>query len=221
MERTVETLWARLEELEAERRFDGESYPKSMCAFPFRLAGQGFFPGGDGLWREDNCLAHESQRALPKDGIVFVGNDFGTLESYRKLEGRGYENPPTWRHLKARIRRAELPQELCFCTNAIVGLRITGTALSKQAWQDFPTFPHFCREFFAFQLEVLRPKLLVTLGTDARKTLESLLPPEAQNATSTLPVVLYSTHPYADFNFTDERKFADAEALRAAWQAAN
>ena len=43
---------------------------------------------------------------------MFVGNDFGTMDSYPPAAGQGYENPPTWRHLKARVTRAGLPPEI-------------------------------------------------------------------------------------------------------------
>ena len=42
----VEVLWARLRDMENKRRFQGLAYPSGMSVFPFRLGGQGFFPGG-------------------------------------------------------------------------------------------------------------------------------------------------------------------------------
>lgn len=225
---SVAELWRRLESMELESRFAGDAYPVGMCAFPFHLTGQGFFPGGDGLWRADSELALISSSLLPFGGLMFVGNDFGTLESYRRLQAKGYENPPTWRHLKARVIRAGLPPELCFCTNAIMGLRTTGTALSKRDWQVMPTFVEFCREFFAFQVETMRPKLVVVLGLNARTTVEVLtgsvakrpqgmaLATFGQHRTS----VLYSTHPYGDFNFSTQRRNQDASELRATWEQA-
>jgi hypothetical protein len=75
-----------------------------MSPFPFKLLGQGFFPGGDGLWRDDSALDQQSSGVLPIGGIVFLGNDFGTLTTYQKLRSKGFENPPTWRRLKERIR---------------------------------------------------------------------------------------------------------------------
>src|SRR5215469_2237441 len=123
LEHTVFDLWRRLEQQEDEYRFGWRRYPVGMCSFPFRLTGQGFFPGGDGLWRNESELGAASRGILPQRGTVFVGNDFGTLASFRKLQGRGYENVPTWRHIKARIASAKIPSECTFFTNAIVGLR--------------------------------------------------------------------------------------------------
>lgn len=119
----VEALWNKLEEMERRLSFAGQAYPDGMCAFPFRLKGQGFFPGGDGLWRDEGALSEPTSGALPNDGVMFLGNDFGTLQSFCRLQGRGFENPPTWKHLKARIRRANVPSDRMFCSNVIIGLR--------------------------------------------------------------------------------------------------
>ena len=152
---TAETLWVRLSEMENELRFSGRPYPEGTCKFPFKLTGQGFFPGGDGLWRDDSERAQESTGVLPIGGIMFLGNDFGTLKSYLKL--KGYENPSTWRHLKKRIRRAEVPAKQAFFTNAIVGLRSAegAKALGKRARQEDPAFRAFCREFLGYQIKTL------------------------------------------------------------------
>jgi hypothetical protein len=64
--------------MEEEKRFNGKAYPEGMSVFPFRLAGQGFFPGGDGLWRDDTQLAASSPGLVSVGGIMFLGNDFGT-----------------------------------------------------------------------------------------------------------------------------------------------
>jgi hypothetical protein len=48
----IEMLRQHIKQLENELRFHGEPYPDGLVAFPGVLQGQGFFPGGDGLWRE-------------------------------------------------------------------------------------------------------------------------------------------------------------------------
>jgi hypothetical protein len=136
--------------MEREMRFDGKSYPRGMCRFPFRLIGQGFFPGGDGLWRDDGELGIEKSADLPRNGAVFIGNDFGTLSSYLKLRRRGYENVPTWRHIKSRVRNAGIPHERTFFTNAILGLRNDGSALDKKSWRKCPFFRSSAENFFGF-----------------------------------------------------------------------
>jgi hypothetical protein len=207
----VEQLWNRLEAMENELRFDGKSYPAGMCPFPFRLTGQGFFPGGDGLWRNGEELTSKKDGAIHQGGCLFLGNDFGVLETYKKLEKKGYENVPTWRHIKLRASAANIPEPLAFFTNAIMGLRISGTALTRCSWQKIPEFSQFCAEFLDFQLTVLKPKLTVVMGPDAKAAFDTLANKSAAGR------VLYTTHPYADFNFSVERRAADIAELSEAW----
>lgn len=225
---TADVLWSRLREMENERRFGGDAYPPGMCRFPFKLAGQGFFPGGDGLWREDCDLACSSVGALPIGGSVFLGNDFGTISTYLRLRRKRYENPPTWQNLKQRIRCAGLPEREAFFTNAVVGLRsgVSDKALDKRVWDTNPAFAAFCREFLAFQIETIQPRLIVVMGPNARSRLLSLLSTSGDNGVAPRRVTIgrhaiiihFMSHPYGDFNFTEERKAADAVRLRLAWE---
>jgi hypothetical protein len=209
--KNVNDLWDRLEVMESEVRFDGRSYPRGMCKFPFRLTGQGFFPGGDGLWRLDSALSAVSNGSLPINGAVFLGNDFGTLASYNRLRGVSFENVPTWRHLKARVRLAEIPSEETFFTNAIMGLREEGSALGKKSWKSIPEFAEFCGEFIRFQLETLAPRLVVVMGPHARESFDAF-------ANRTPAKVLYTTHPYADFGLSKDRLSDEIQALAKAWR---
>jgi hypothetical protein len=83
----VRLLRDKIDQLEQERRFEG-NYPKGMARFPGKLTGQGFFPGGDGLWRDD--VQGPSTSPFPVGGIMFLGNDFGTLESFKKDSANGF-----------------------------------------------------------------------------------------------------------------------------------
>lgn len=224
----ISRLWSRLRDMENEKRFDGQAYPVGMCPSPFRLVGQGFFPGGDGLWRNETDLGASSQGSLALAGITFLANDFGTLGSYMKLRSKGYENPLTWKHVKQRVLRADLPQSNTFFTNAVMGLRTDGPALGKRDWANKPLFGRFCEEFLEFQIQTLKPRLVVVLGPVARSTLEYLTGAKT-STTEMYPVMKiaghtatfhYDTHPYGDFNFNEQRKANDAIRLRNAWIAA-
>lgn len=211
----VMTLWAKLESMEQEQRFEGAAYPVGMARFPFHLTGQGFFPGGDGLWRDEVQISEASSGSVCHKGILFLGNDFGTLSSYKKLQGNGYENVPTWRHIKKRVLAAQLPLSALFFTNTILGLREEGTALTKQSWKKMPMFAEFCGEFLRFQLQTVKPRLVVVMGPDARDSFDAFGKPSYSGS------VLYTTHPYADFNFTPERLTTDVILLRDAWRSAS
>ncbi len=198
--------------MEQQRRFDGMPYPVGMAPFPFRLKGQGFFPGGDGLWRDEQGLFDASKGSISTDGILFLGNDFGTLKSYLKLQPAGYENVPTWRNVKKRAVGAGLPTDSLFFTNTILGLREEGSALSKQSWKKMPRFANFCGEFLNFQLAAIRPRLVVIMGPDARVSFDAFAKASYKGE------VLYTTHPYGDFNFSPQRLAEDVEILRKKWQ---
>lgn len=225
----VKDLWCQIEAMEKERRFEGSAYPEGLCTFPFKLKGQGFFPGGDGLWRQDSQLQFASPGTIRQRGVMFLGNDFGTLKTYETLRSNGYENPPTWRNLKSRIRRANIPTDFAFFTNSVLGLRSAAgsKALDKRAWHSSPQFARFCQDFLCFQVEALAPRLIVVLGPNARSSLEAFGVPISAEMTSLARIgghqtLLHcTTHPYGDFNFSESRKAEDAAGLHLAWQQAS
>lgn len=75
----LESLRGRIAELEAPRSFDGESYPPGLTSFPGVLPGQGFFPGGDGLYRDS--VSSSDAPPFPVGGVMVLGNDFGCLDN--------------------------------------------------------------------------------------------------------------------------------------------
>jgi hypothetical protein len=211
--------------MEEQKRFNGQAYPAGMSCFPFRLAGQGFFPGGDGLWRDESMVAQQSPGLITAKGVMFLGNDFGTCMTFEKLRKNGFENPLTWKHVKRRVARAGLDPSLTFFTNAVMGLRNGGSALDRKDWDAMPHFKGFCREFLAFQIETIQPKLIVVMGPTPKSTLDSLALGNSIDS-DRFPVIqfgghkatiYYSTHPYGDFNFDEARKIRDGLELRDAW----
>ena len=66
------------------RLFDGGPYPPFMEAVDTYLPGQGFFPGGDGLWRELGDIAKTSGTSIAQRGIMILGNDFGNAVDYNR-----------------------------------------------------------------------------------------------------------------------------------------
>jgi hypothetical protein len=244
---SVETLWQGLATLERERRFGGMPYPEGMSPFPGRLTGQGAFPGGDGCWREDGRLKEPGTGMIRLGGIMFLGNDFGTLSKFLSTLSSGYENPPTWRNLKERLGRAELKgTEKWFFTNAVLGLRTKGRALDAVDRTRYPEFARFCREFLEFQIQTVRPRLVVVLGPKAKDTvcseiLEPLVPAIAKWRSKSLSsmdpnetiqrgewrgtclTMHLTSHPYSDIgkHKTDALKDEDARRLFKAWETAN
>ena len=193
-------LRKRIAQMESERRFDNKAYPEGLVRFPGVLPGQGFFPGGDGLWRDDpnSAAMHE----LTTGGIMVLGNDFGCLDSedarspgFNQCLPRGYENPPTWTFFKELYGKS-VPKNECFFTNAYLGLRrcskstdpcpkkvkITGLSPGLKDEKFLP----FCQEFFECQLSILRPRVIICLGHEPRKFLAQFLAPSRESTTPLL-----------------------------------
>jgi uracil-DNA glycosylase len=238
----IEALWHEISQLEAERRFTGKPYPDGMASFPGRLTGQGFFPGGDGLWRDDSRIKLSSTSPFPVGGIMFLGNDFGTRNTFKKTLRTGYENVLTWRNLKRRLLAAEISGDVGFYTNAVLGLRTEKKAIDYLDWSRHPDFCQFCGDFLRLQLEAIKPRLLVVLGEKPKDTVCSTLGAEipdiaawksrelsSMTAEETIRavewrgmklVVHVTSHPYSDFAKDEAERADTASRLKRAWEVA-
>ncbi|MDR3525600.1 MAG: hypothetical protein P4L66_16030 [Acetobacteraceae bacterium] len=220
---SIGILLSRLTTLEAEGRFGGRAYPEGLEPFPRTLTGQGFFPGGDGLWRDDNQLAlrQPSPFAFPSGEIMFLGNDFGSLAGFQRL--RLHENPPTWRWLRQRLKHAEIPGHLGFYTNAYLGLRSDRSALAHP--MNNPSYNSLCAEYLAFQIRTLLPRLIVVLGSRPAGLLGDLLRlpklhvgQEEQVSFEEKPLcILPTSHPYSDLGKLPDQRLAEGALLQKAW----
>ncbi len=220
---SVDYLRHHLNALEAEGRFGGRAYPEGLERFPRTLVGQGFFPGGDGLWRDvgPTTLRQPSPYAFPTGGIMFLGNDFGTLESFQRLNL--HENPPTWRWLRQRLDHARIPGWLGFYTNAYLGLRTDRAALAHPV--DHPGYSAACAEYLALQIRTQMPKLIVVLGERPARLLGPLVglknfeigaaKPGHFDATSIL--TLRVSHPYSDVGKSSVQRAEEGMLLAKAW----
>lgn len=175
----IDRLREQIRQLESELRFDGHPYPEGLTNFPGVLPGQGFFPGGDGLWR--NNPADEEAPSFPADAIMILGNDFGCLDNpdprspgFMQCLEIGFEDPPTWK-IKDTLRKAGIQGELCFFTNAYLGLRTRTETTGESPGAKNKRFKAMCQGFFRYQIEVQKPQLIVCLGHEARRLLAPVL----------------------------------------------
>jgi hypothetical protein len=223
---TVDLLRSSLAKLEDAKRFMGRPYPQGIEPFPRTLVGQGFFPGGDGLWRESTptALRRPSPYAFPKNGIMFLGNDFGTVSAFQRLGV--HENPPTWLRLRRRLQVAKIPGMIGFYTNAYLGLRGDRLALAHPI--SDPTFNDLCAEFLDIQITHQSPRLVVVLGPRPANLLNKVLnlPHRAIGTRQkcnyggrAVSVVIVS-HPYSDLGKEPLLPLAEGEVLARAWAVA-
>lgn len=223
---SVDVLRKYLTALEAERRFNGRAYPEGLEQFPRILPGQGFFPGGDGLWRDPDCegLRRSSSYAFPAGGIMFLGNDFGTLASFQKL--KLHENPPTWRNLRKRLDLAGIPGSLGFYTNGYLGLRSDRSALAHPI--DHPGYRALCTEYLMHQIRTQMPRLIVVLGSRPAGLLGPLIGlSDLQIGQAQLGRfeekslwILPVSHPYSDLRKSPVQLAEEGVRLATAWSKA-
>jgi hypothetical protein len=186
--REIEALRYRIKELETENvknaYFGGKPYPEGLEEFPGVLRGQGFFPGGDGIWRDDP--SDPPKYKFPNGGIMVLGNDFGCkdnpnprspgfIQCLARLDGFGFETPPTWNNIKEMLRKAGLPGDRCFFTNAFLGLRTCTKTNGPSPGAKVPKFVEICKRFFEFQLLTQEPELIIYLGHEPRKLACSIM----------------------------------------------
>jgi hypothetical protein len=139
-------------------------YPKGVIAVPEPIAGTAFFPGGYGLWNPD---ATRPLPPFPFRGVMIVGHDFHSEVGYWASQRRKHEslNQPTWRNLLDVLRRAKIDLTQCFFTNFFTGLRAGSRTTGRFPGASDNGFVKDCRSFLLGQIEVQRPSLLITLGT--------------------------------------------------------
>lgn len=137
-------------------------YPRGVVPVPEPIKGTAFFPGGLGL-----CVEESSVVGPEHTPVMVVGQDFNTAATYERARQCGTEidSSQTWWNIRSVFRKLGLPIEQCFFTNFYMGLREGGSEVGPFPGRHDRGFVQRCARFFERELEVMRPKLIVTLGT--------------------------------------------------------
>lgn len=117
--------------------------------------GVAFFPCGNGL-------LDENENEILEDGILVLGKDFGGVDYFNAIKENGELSRITCRNLKAVVN--DLAHHV-FLSNVFMGLR-------KEEYSNMEAFPEIlnvaylslCKEFLKYQIEQLKPRLIITLG---------------------------------------------------------
>lgn len=135
-----------------------EPYPDMVCGIDTMLDVTAFFPGGKGLWNE------EESETFPS--ILALGQDFSTEKVYLKmLHDKGSEiNGPTWRNLRQLFIEANIEFTDCFFSNVFMGLRKTDSMTGKFPGFKDKGFVSRNLNFLLFQIQTIEPKMIITLG---------------------------------------------------------
>lgn len=153
--REAEELW--------ERHHEVAPYPPGVVPVPALIERTAFFPGGRGLWYQRQ---QTSAPWMPRGGFMILGHDFHSEAGYRESFDRGYEpkTQPTWRNLLSLLDRARIDPTQCFFTNVYMGLRSGTATTGKFPGATNPAFVERCLAFLRTQLDVLQPRVVLTLG---------------------------------------------------------
>lgn len=157
-----------------ERHKQIKPYPDFVAPIREMIKGTAFFPGGRGIWLEEETDIFPS--------ILVLGQDFSTFEEYLKmLHGHSNDlNCPTWKNIIKLFEQAEINLTECFFSNVFVGLRKTKSMVGKFPGFRDKEFVQKNLDFLDVQVEEIEPKLIITLGIFAPMMLGHLSPDLAE-----------------------------------------
>ena len=138
-----------------------------------------FFPGGNGLF-------HGSVASIPVEGTLVLGSNFGCVadfiedESLVRLDETVTSD--TWKGLRRMLQpETRIKLDNCFFTNAWPFLHEGKSNLTKgliPVWLADRRLMQKCIWFFKETLSIIRPKLIVALGTGSPAFLGQIWPKE-------------------------------------------
>jgi hypothetical protein len=146
---------------------------------PALVDGTAFFAAGPGLYCEQPPSAY-GLPPFPFGGTIVIGNNLDAAVPYRRRLAMGIPHGDrdrpmrTWRHLYQLLELADVDPRRCFFTNAHVGLVAGAKPLGQFPGARDPNFTAWCARFLRYQINVMRPVTLVTLGAAARRFLGRL-----------------------------------------------
>ncbi len=135
------------------------SYPETMIAINGEIPGQAFFPGGKGTFLNDDNLSHRE--------IMILGQDFDSEKNYKitvKAGREDIEKNPTWKNMLGFLKSLDISPNNCFFTNSILGIRRGESGTGKSPAFRSKAFIRDCQQFFLYQTEIQKPKIIFVLG---------------------------------------------------------
>lgn len=136
-------------------------YPDKVKPVGKMLDITAFFPGGRGLWLEQDSTEFPS--------ILILGQDFSTVKAYKAMVAgnKADLNSPTWKNLIKLFEEAGLDLRECFFSNVFMGLRDTDKMTGIFPGARDKDFVNRNLAFLSFQIETIKPKIIITLGRPA------------------------------------------------------
>lgn len=149
-----------------------EPYPEGVLPIPEFIPGTAFFPGGDGVWKEEGPVP------FPVDGVMVVGHNFDSVKGYKDSHKKGKENlnGSTWGRTRLLLSRSGIDPKGCFFTNFYMGLIDGDKAMGPFPGRTDKEFVRRCQQFFLLQVALLQPRLIIVYGLQVPPLLAPLSP---------------------------------------------
>ena len=112
---------------------------------------------------------------FPVGGVMVLGHNFDSECGFNDSSQRGKEilTRGTWLGVLNRLEAVPIPPYECFFTNAFMGL-CKGRKNTVYQGRNDQRFREACARFLRFQVEVQRPRLILTLGLKVPPLLQSI-----------------------------------------------
>jgi uracil-DNA glycosylase len=139
-----------------------------------KMKGAGFFPGCTGF--------HNNPSEIKNTFVMVVGQDFATEEYHQKIGEKGeVDSNATWRNLIKLLKDIDIQENICFFTNAYMGLRKNGKNVGQSPAKKSLDFTKQCQNFFKGQLRAIKPELVLILGREPAKFVANTFPDQFNN----------------------------------------
>ncbi len=154
-------------------------YPPDVIPVPDFLRGTAFFSAAAGLVVTDPGAPLPP---FPFGGVMFVGHNLDSETAFlrRLASGQSHGDPErpmlTWRNLYGLLERAGVLPSECFFTNVYVGLKAGDDPTGRFPGAADAEFGAWCRSFLEEQIEIMKPRVVATLGSDSRRFLATMAP---------------------------------------------
>ncbi len=146
-------------------------YPDKVKLVEKMLDITAFFPGGRGLWLEQDSTEFPS--------ILILGQDFSTVKAFEAMVAgnKADLDSPTWKNLIKLFDESDVDLKKCFFSNVFMGLRDTEKMTGKFPGARDKDFVNRNLTFLLFQIETIKPEIIIALGRPASDMVAKLSRP--------------------------------------------
>jgi len=126
------------------------------------------------LWLEQDSTDFPS--------ILILGQDFSTVKAFEAMVAgnKADLDSPTWKNLIKLFDESDVDLKKCFFSNVFMGLRDTEKMTGKFPGARDKDFVNRNLTFLLFQIETIKPKLVITIGRPVSEMVAKLSRPDLE-----------------------------------------